>query len=285
MEFGTILKEIRLNRGYSQLNVSHKIISQGAYSKIEAGTRDLAAVDFIKIAKRLNLTPDEIEFISNGYEHNTKRQLIKSFFKLNYNDPEKLNQIKEQAMNYLKIADDVEIREVYLLCEAQIIISDTEDFDKARKLIEPIWLRLKTYDQWYLHDMRLINMMLILYPLDIAIAFTQRVLTRLEDYKAHDDVEQYRDLYNINLALLFIKAGRYHEALQLIENRLKNRKHMTYTMLALNLSRRAICKKKLNFTDSYKDHQQAKNVLQAYEATDLLLRIEEEYNKYTSTNL
>lgn len=280
MDFGTVLKDIRLNRGYSQLAVSHKIISQGVYSKVEAGTRDLAAVDFIKIAKRLSLSPDEIEFIGNGYEHNKKRQLIQSFFNLSYNHHEKLNEIKIKAMDYLKIADDLEIREVYLLCEAQIIVSESENFEKARKIIEPIWKRLKTYDQWYLHDMRLINMMLIMYPLDIAISFTQRVLVRLEDYKEHDDVEQYRDLYNINLALLYIKAERYKEALELIENRLKDRKHMTYTMLALNLSRRAICKKRLNIQGGEEDQLNAGNVLKAYEATDLLERIEEEYDKY-----
>ena len=94
MELGQVLKEIRLNRGHSQLNVAHKIISQGVYSKVEAGTRDLDAVGFLKIANRLNVTPDEIEFISNGYNYNEKQQILNEFFQLNYNDPERLKKIK-----------------------------------------------------------------------------------------------------------------------------------------------------------------------------------------------
>lgn len=282
MELGNVLKKIRINRGYSQLLASHKIISQGVYSKVEAGTRDLDAVAFFKIANRMNLTPDEIEFISNGYDYNTKQQILNQFFKLNYNDPDKLNHIKQQTMNYLKTEDDVELREIYLLCDALLIVSETEDYEAARKLIEPIWTRLKTYDQWYLYDIRLINMILFMYPLDTTIAFSKKVLQRLKNYDKHENVNQLKDIYNINLSLIYIKTNQVKEALVMIEERLEDRQHMSYTMLALSLARRALCKKKLQIDGFEKDYVTAKQILQAYEAYDLLKRIKEEFEKYSS---
>lgn len=279
-ELGQVLKSIRLNRGYSQLLASHKIVSQGVYSKVEAGTRDLDAAAFFKIANRMNVTPDEIEFISNGYDYNEKQKILNQFFKLNYNNPDKLQDIKQQAMTYLKIEDDVELREVYLLCEALLIVSNKSDFEAARKVIEPISTRLKTYNEWYLYDIRLINMFLFMYPLDTTIAFSEKVLQRLKCYDKHEKVEQLKDIFNINLSLLYIKTNKANEALALIEERLKDRQHMSYTMLALSLSRRALCKKILKMPNYEEDQQVVKNILQAYEAHDLLERVEEEFEKY-----
>lgn len=281
MELGEILKDIRINRGYSQLNASHKIISQGVYSKVEAGTRDLDAVAFLKIANRMNLTADEIEFICNGYDYNEKQKILNTFFKMSYNNPEKLQGIKIQAMNYLKEEDDVDLREVYSLCDALLIVSDSGDFEEARKLIEPVWKRLIKYTQWYLYDIRLINMMLFMYPMETTIAISKRVLERLKDYEKHESVDKLRDIYTINLSLLLIKSERAEEALELIEDRLQERQQMKYTMLALNLSRRALCKNLLQMEGYKEDQQMMKNLLLAYGANDLLVRLEEEFEKYS----
>lgn len=280
VKLGQVLKEIRTNRGYSQQNASHKIISQGVYSKVESGTRDLDAVAFIKIANRMNLTTDEIEFISNGYDYNPKQKILNAFFKMSYNDPVQLEEIKNRTMDYLKKEDDVELREVYLLCGALLIVSDTADYEEARKLIEPIWKRLKMYTQWYLYDIRLINMILFMYPIDQTISISKRVLERLNDYEKHQDVEHLKVIYAINLSLHLIKSARPQEALVLIEERLLNRKQMNFTMLALYLSRRATCKVLLGLSHYEEDRQQAKKLLEIYEAYDLLERIEEEFEKY-----
>lgn len=280
MELGKVLKNIRTNRGYSQLTASHKIISQGVYSKVESGTRDLDAVAFLKIANRMNLTPDEIEFISNGYDYNLKQQILNTFFKMSYNNPQQLNDIKNRTMDYLKKEDDVELREVHLLCEALLIVSDSEDYEAARNLIEPIWKRLKMYSEWYLYDIRLINMVLFMYPIEVAITISKKVLERLKDYEKHQEVEYLKVVYTINLSLLLIKSDRAQEALLLIEERMIEKKQMNYTMLALNLNRLAICKAILGIDDYEADRLKVKNLLEIYEADDLLYRIEEEFEKY-----
>lgn len=280
LELGQVLKGIRLNRGYSQVTASHKIVSQGVYSKVEAGTRDLDAVAFLKIANRMNVTPEEIEFISNDYEYNDKQKIVNQFFELNYNHPDKLKDIKEQIMNYLKKEDDVELREIYLLCEALLIVSNDLDFEEARKVIEPISTRLKAYNEWYLYDIRLINMILSMYPLETTIEFSKKVLQRLEDYDKYEGVDQLKDIFNINLSFLYIKTGKPREGLELIEESLKKRQHMSYTVLALSLSRRALCKKILHIPNFEEDQQVVKNILQAYEAYDLLELIEAEFEKY-----
>ncbi|MGE7690958.1 hypothetical protein ACQKMI_17295 [Lysinibacillus sp. NPDC097214] len=101
-------------------------------------------------------------------------------------------------------------------------------------MIKPIWERISKYDQWYLSDMCLINTILFLFPVDIAIEFTQNVLKRLNKYNSFRDIELLKSAFNINLSLLVITNEDYSTALSIINDSLRQykRKMNYYTSSA-----------------------------------------------------
>lgn len=63
MDFGKTIKDIRKNKGYTQVFTSRDIISQSSYSKFEKGESDINSVTFFKLLQRLELTTDEFFFL------------------------------------------------------------------------------------------------------------------------------------------------------------------------------------------------------------------------------
>ena len=109
---------------------------------------------------------------------------------------------------------------------------------------------MSRYEQWYLNDIRIINAILFLFPVDIAIKFAQTILVRLDTYKDFRDAERLKTAFKINLSLLLIKSKEYTKALTIIVDSFQNdQRRMSYSILALHFSREAICKANMQEKD------------------------------------
>ena len=84
-DFGDVLKEIRVDRGYSQQYVAEGIMGQSAYSKIERNEIEPTFKKWLAILEKLNVSVDEFRYILNTDNLTTKEKLINEFFALNYN--------------------------------------------------------------------------------------------------------------------------------------------------------------------------------------------------------
>ncbi|KOS63140.1 helix-turn-helix transcriptional regulator [Lysinibacillus agricola] len=282
MNRGRTLKEIRKNKGFSQLILSKGIISQSTYSKYEAGRIDIDVEKYIKLLNKLNISLEEFEYIHNERIYRKKKDIVQQFFFLNHNDIEKLTLLKVKTAEYLQIENDLEIKEIRLICEALIQLNQ-ENFNEAKEIIKPIWERISKYDQWYLSDIRLINTVLFLFPTDIAIEFTQNVLKRLNKYNSFRDTDLLKSAFNINLSLLVIMSEDYSTALSIINDSLSQYKRkMNYHILALHFSRKAICHFHLGYNDSTIFLEKAFQLIGLYEDDEYLERIQSEFIKYTT---
>ncbi|WP_313893199.1 helix-turn-helix transcriptional regulator [Psychrobacillus sp.] len=283
MYFGKEFRKIRQNRAYSQSEVASSIISQSAYSKFETGIRDIDASIYLQLLNRLNISAEEFDYVRNGYSYGRKQNLIHKLFSINYNHMELLRSLKQQAVNFLEEQYDQDIKKVYLICEAFIQIHDTKDIEKAQNIVDPIWRDMSKYEQWYLNDIRIINTILFLFPVDIAIKFTETILIRLDTYKDFRDAPRLKIAFKINLSLLLIKNKDYVIALKIIENSLQYaKKRMDYSLLALHFSREAICKANIQGEGSSEPLKKARQLLTFYEDYDYWERIQQEFNHYTS---
>ncbi|WP_186673885.1 helix-turn-helix domain-containing protein [Sporosarcina sp. BP05] len=283
MSFGKDFKEIRKNRSYSQAEVASSITSQSTYSKFEAGIRDVDASIYLQLLHRLNISADEIDYIQNGYSYGQKQNLIHKLFSINYNHTEHLRSLKRQAVDFLEEQYDQDIKNVYLICEAFIQLYDTKDIEVAKNIVGPIWESVSKYGQWYLNDIRIINTILFLFPVDIAIKFTETVLVRLDTYKDFRDVARLKIAFKINLSLLLIKDKDYVRALTIIVDSLQcDKRKMDYSILALHFSREAICRANIQGDGSAESLEKARQLLIFYDDYDYWERIHQEFNNYTS---
>lgn len=283
MSKSEIIKKVRKNRGFSQAYLVEGIISQGAYSKFEAGLRDLDTTVYLQILNRLNIPLDEFEFIQNDYSYGEKQTIIKTFFSMNYNNIEKLKHLEKESIQFLAIHEDIDIKEIQLICKALVVLYETQDLEQAKQIIKPIWERISKYDQWYLNDICMVNTILFLFPVDTAVAFTKNVLNRLQHYQDFKGIEKLKIGYNINLALLLIKNADFQQALTIIEDSLSNyKKKMNHTILALHFSRKALCQFHLDQLQFKLEFEKACDLLLLYDDFEFLERIQEEYNYYSS---
>ncbi|WP_193768853.1 helix-turn-helix domain-containing protein [Metasolibacillus meyeri] len=283
MNRGTTLKEIRKNKNYTQIEVSQGITSQGTYSKYEANIRDVDTEVYIQLLDKLSISLEEFEYIHNNYSYGKKKEIIQLFFKLNYNNPDKLRSLEKQASNYLLLDNDIDIKEIKLICKAFLKLSEG-NINEAREIIQPIWERLSKFDQLYIHDIGLINTILFLFPVNIAIDFTNNVLKRLDTYTGYREVELLKSAFNINLSLLLIKNRDFVTALAILEKSLqKYRQIMNYSILALHFSRKAICLFHLKNKGSQALLKQADQLLALYKDEQYYKKIKSEYDYYTSS--
>lgn len=125
------------------------------------------------------------------------------------------------------------------------------------------------------------NVILFLFPTEVAIELTKRVLTRLEIYNGFQDSSKLRLTFRINLSLLLIKNECYSEALELLTTTLEeSRWIMPYQTLAVCFARMAICYFKLGQGMEMEFMQKTQQLLQLYEDQNLWINVQDEYFRY-----
>lgn len=201
---------------------------------------------------------------------------------MNYNNIEKLEELRITIAEFLKKKKDLDIEEIQTVCNAFLHLHLTKDIELTKIMIQPIWNRISKYEQWYFNDIRLINTILFLFPVNVATEFTQSVLARLDKYKDFREAELLKTSFVVNLSLLLIKEKNYVKAYEIINDSLnKYQRRMNYTILALYFSRKAICSFHLGKEDSIIFLKKAQNLALLYDDVEYWERIQKEYDYYT----
>lgn len=283
MSMGKNFKKICNNKGYTQKYVAENIITQGSYSKFEDEQSDIKAETFLSILGKFYMSSSEFIFINNEYEYTEDEQILMNFFSLPYNDLDQLNLLNKRLHAYLSREKNIMLSDVLTICNALIELAETNDIESAQKIVAPVWDRLSRYNNWYLNDLKLINVLLYLFPVDTAIEVTKNLLKRLTQYKDFQGTFDLKFTLLINLTLLLIKSENYQEALNILDDTMmKYHKRMPFHSLALCFSRKSLCLHQLGNDSSDIYLKKAKQLLDIYEDNALWALIEKEYQKYTS---
>lgn len=271
MKVGSDFKRISKNRGFTE----------GTYSKFEENLVDMNVVSYIQLLNRFDIMSVEFLFFQNNYQCNQNEKLMRDLFLLPNNQIESLKELQVDAKMSLQTQYAENIYDIQLICEALISLYERSDIIAAQKIVEPIWERLSRHEQLYLSDIRLINTILFLFPIDTAIEFTNNILRRLKEYNGFQDSDKLNLSFRINLSLLLIKNKDYTKALNLIQETIENYKQsMSYQSFAIYLSREAICRNKLRSGSSEEYLHKAQQLLSIYEDNEFEKRILEEYRYY-----
>lgn len=67
-DYGKVVRDIRLNKGYSQKYLYSGIVSKTYAIEFEKGLHDMSVTKFMDILARLDMKFEEFEFIANGYQ-------------------------------------------------------------------------------------------------------------------------------------------------------------------------------------------------------------------------
>lgn len=280
--YGTAIKKIRKSRGLTQKSVGQGILSQAAFSKFESGATVIHSTAFFLILERLSMSFEEFEYVSNCYEYPSSKNIIRKFFNSSYNRAEDLETLISEIDEYQGEQPAIDLENIKIICESLLCLNREKDIQKARSLVEPIWLKLSKLDQWYLTDIRLINVILYLFPNDAAIQMADTLLSRIHAYKDFQDSNRLIIVLKINLSLLLIKEQDFTAALTILEDLMsEHKKLMNHQSLSVAFIRIAICRKMLHLGNEDSYLEQARLLLNIYDQQDLLGQVMADYELYT----
>ncbi|EFS01871.1 DNA binding helix-turn helix protein, partial [Listeria seeligeri FSL S4-171] len=156
---GDTIKYIRVNKQYSQKNVSTSIISRTSLSKIENNMLNPTFAKLIPIINNLDVDFDEFLYIQNNFKYSEKKIIINLFSNINFNtDIANLNHLLKLCATYLEKNDgDTIINEIRLIAKAMIQLNSNHSIDEIRLTITPIWERLSYLDKWFGIELNIIN--------------------------------------------------------------------------------------------------------------------------------
>lgn len=247
------------------------VLTQSAYSKFELGKNEISYSSYIQLLKKLEMTQEEFAYIQNDYNYNPHEKLLLDFFNLPFNDPKKLNTIVKTSRDILKNAENKVVADIAVICEALILLVETNDMEQARKKAEVVWSRLADRHYWYLSEIKIINTILFLFPSAAAKEMTQKVITNLKRYGNFKEANKLVGILNLNLSFLLIREQEYAEALRIIEQASEVfKEYSMYKHLAAAYVRKGICLSQL--TKSKGKEEADKGILMLELLEDYTLR-------------
>ncbi|WP_422122353.1 helix-turn-helix domain-containing protein [Planococcus sp. X10-3] len=277
--YGSVVRNIRIDKGYSQDYLSHSEMTQSAYSKFELHNREIRFGVLEKIVEKLELSFEELVFIKNGYNFSDRDRIANDFFNMSFNDTETLNRIVWDTKAFLKNEEDYLIRDIHRICEALVSANKTNSFNEATTIVLPIWDRLSKRNSLYVTDILLLNSILFIFPIADVLEIQKFIFRSIDRYNNFRNIERIKINILLNSTLLLIKDGQISDALSgLNELIVLCKKHSTYLQLAVTYVRKGICLNLLNQEgDTWID--KGKNILLALEQNNLLIEIEKEIER------
>lgn len=237
-----MFKEIRKNKNFSQEFMAKGVLTQSAYSKFELGKNEISYSSYIKLLEKLEMSHEEFVYIQNNYHYNRHEQLLLDFFNLPYNNPEQLNAIIKTSKKILKAEENEVISDIVVICEALILLVETDNLELASQKVKVVWSRLAERNYWYLAEIKIINAILFLFPPASAKEMTEKVIANLKRYGNFRDANKLIGNLNLNLSLLLIEEQEYTKALSTIEQAIElSKEYSMYKQLAAAYVRKGIC--------------------------------------------
>lgn len=287
-QMGVFIKEIRKSKNYSQSTVAGGIMHQTNYSKFELGEIEISYGKFKKLLVNLELDIVEFEYLYALKNHSARQDLIYDFYKLRFINEELLGQLIEGSIKYLENSSDRYINDILNVSKALIAVKE-DNFDLAEKYGDEIWRRLEGLDNWYLSDIKLINNILFLFPIETAEYITEFAFKQGRKYERHPEYENVFLPFKYNLVHLLLRAKRIEEAKSLNEEVLNTfREKKLYTQIALCTLRKSMIELHLSTgvssEESRENAYRIAEVLKDAELTGKLKQEEHYINEILSVN-
>ena len=140
--FGITIRKLRISRRITQQELANDLFDRSELSKIEHSELAVSYENEIELIKRLSLTPDEFEYISNNYTLSFKRRLLHRFFELEISTDTADNSIADiEALlqDCFLVENDGDIGRIKTILEALLLANKPKGLDKAKKMVQPIW--------------------------------------------------------------------------------------------------------------------------------------------------
>lgn len=278
-KYGQTLRKIRESLNISQSKISESFMSQSNYSKVENDEIDISFLKMMDLLENLGMTVDEFIYIHDNYRKNPNRLLNR----MNQIQPGDRKKIIENVDELKAIVNPTQREEEILAIFEAIDSISNNDYQTANEQVFMIWDRLKKHDTWYLHDIRLINSILHLFPIDTTGSIVKLALNRLKDYENLGNTSKLSANLQINYLLLLIKNRKYETALDIVDNLVRfSIDHQLYRHLAASYVRKGIILESLKSSNSSEWYKKGFKVLEVTNNQKMIEELKKEIRFHTN---
>ena len=151
------------------------------------------------------------------------------------------------------------------------------NIDKARLYAENVWHRMEQLDTWYLSDLRLINSILFMFPIETAMTITKFALSQLYKYKQHSLFKKLLLPFKYNLVHLLIRENQLKKAYKINEELIEDfKKEKAFFQLSLCYLRKGLLQEKLGIGNNINYIERAYQIPHLFDDQELQKQLEDE---------
>lgn len=246
LKYNKCYKKIRKNKGITQEKICSKYISRSTLSKFENEKSNISLDLYIYLLDSIDMSHEEFNYIANDYVKDTKTDIIESFFSIMSNhEVSKLKKLKEKCNVYLSKKSSIAISNISEVISSQLQLLNCKNSKPS--CLSKIWLsktwdRLEKLDEWYLHEIKIINCCLFFFPLKTTQFICEKLEKTLNKYDNHLNILPLKISIFSNLTLLFLqnnekKYATYYAKLAK-QNALESKR---YDYISISYVREGIC--------------------------------------------
>ncbi|EUJ16613.1 Rgg/GadR/MutR family transcriptional regulator [Listeria aquatica] len=198
-------------------------LSRTKYYNIENDITQPTYDDLLLILKNLNMDVVEFEFIRNNKQTSERVQLLNRFQSHGHSlKAQKGRKLVEDLKKYGEQHNDTQILNLGLVLDAINILTFDEDLKKANAVVEPVWKRLKSQENWLLYDIIALNNMLYHLTEEEFQIYLPKLFESVESYEGILDSKRATVLVNVNIAYGLRQKHKFSESKPFLEEAIKH---------------------------------------------------------------
>lgn len=211
--FGKTIHNLRTRRKMTQQELAQNLFDRSTISKIENNELSTTYENEIKLITRLDLTPNEFEYISNSYQVGTKDQLLYRFLNLDDNvDQEEINGLLQDC---LFVKNDEDIKRIAIILKSLLLINNAAAPAHARELVQPIWFNyLRNIEIFTITDITILNSILFAFDYQTANEIITKIITNLDN--RYPFMKELKANTLINQAIIQMKERQFKSAISIL---------------------------------------------------------------------
>lgn len=241
--FGGTYKYIRRAKNFSQEKVTGDYISRSSLSKFEHDKQTIYLNNFLKLLQELELSVAEFLFINNDYKLDVADHLRDCFYRTHFTgDVPYFKKLSRRIGEFLEVEEDWGLRLMKGYLDVMVNRSaDTtgEQMRQLEALAQEAWEEIGNYDEWFVNDLRLLNVFMYYLPREIVSWVIERMEKRIGDYREAFVMKNAIPGFCLNASSVYIKHGMLDEAAELAEQALRAvHRHRRYDYHVVGLVRK-----------------------------------------------
>lgn len=190
---------------------------------------------------------DEFEYLSSTdeYEYDEEKKLILKFEKIISNvELQATQDLIKSCEEYLCHTRNKKIESLKNVLKLSVILYNDGFSEEVKQITLNLWNEIAVKKEWYISELKLLNQILFYFPDHLVFDVVDRIVERLRDYDAFQNMTILKTSILINLSTIYLDHSKFEQCEEIAKWAYRESKKIKrYDFIAISLIRLGICQK------------------------------------------